>query len=260
MLKSKNICFNTVLSAVLFVCVTIGCQTAQGNSADISPEDNGGFIKTLDKDADGVVSKEEFVGPDKAFISLDKNQDGFIDPSEAPKMQPTDQMTGKSGKMPRMKGQMKRNGDFIHDLDKNGDSVVSREEFPGPDKAFETMDKNQDGSIDASEAPKSQPSIPPDLGKSGQMSGMQGQMKGSGNLIQDLDKDLDGKVSRDEFPGPDPFFEKMDANQDGFIDDTEAPSGEASQKTLNELPSLLNGNLTAPCLSKNLTLVTIRSS
>jgi Ca2+-binding EF-hand superfamily protein len=37
----------------------------------------------------------------------------------------------------------------------------------------------------------------------------------------DLDKNKDKKISRDEFPGPPQFFDRLDENKDGFIDEEE---------------------------------------
>jgi len=46
-----------------------------------------------------------------------------------------------------------------------------------------------------------------------------------GDFTQRFDKDADGKVSRDEFPGPDDAFSRLDKNGDGFISKSEAPTG-----------------------------------
>jgi len=46
---------------------------------------------------------------------------------------------------------------FVQRLDKNGDGKVSKAEFDGPDRHFDTMDKNSDGFLDASEAPRGPP-------------------------------------------------------------------------------------------------------
>ena len=46
---------------------------------------------------------------------------------------------------------------FIQNFDKDNDGKVSKEEFPGPEKAFNNFDKDQDGYIDESEAPKGAP-------------------------------------------------------------------------------------------------------
>lgn len=42
------------------------------------------FIEKLDSDGDGLVSKEEFNGPDEHFVRRDQNEDGYISEEEAP--------------------------------------------------------------------------------------------------------------------------------------------------------------------------------
>ncbi|MBT3200595.1 MAG: DUF1566 domain-containing protein [Phycisphaerales bacterium] len=42
------------------------------------------FVKRLDKNGDGKVSKREFDGPGDHFDHMDKNSDGYLDASEAP--------------------------------------------------------------------------------------------------------------------------------------------------------------------------------
>jgi hypothetical protein len=60
-----------------------------------APEPRGGnradrFIRRLDRDGDGKVSKSEFDGPPQHFRDFDKNGDGYIDASEAPTGPPPD--------------------------------------------------------------------------------------------------------------------------------------------------------------------------
>jgi hypothetical protein len=43
------------------------------------------FIRRLDRDGDGKVSREEFAGPKEHFNHFDKNGDGFISREESPK-------------------------------------------------------------------------------------------------------------------------------------------------------------------------------
>ena len=157
------------------------------------PERGRNFMADFDKNKDGKVSKEEFQGPDELFTRMDKNSDGFIDESEAPKGRPEH---GKPG----------HGRDFMADFDKNKDGKVSKGEFQGPADAFAHMDKNNDGFIDESEIPKKRPF-------------------GKRNFIADFDQDKDGKVSKEEFQGPDDLFTRLDKNGDGFIDEAEAPQG-----------------------------------
>ena len=98
---------------------------------------------------------------------------------------------------------------FFENFDKDKDGKVSKEEFPGGERAFNKFDKNQDGYIDESEAPEGSPQ------KGG----------GGGDFFQNFDKDNDGKVSKEEFPGGERAFNNLDKNKDGFIDESEAPKG-----------------------------------
>lgn len=43
------------------------------------------FLKKIDADQDGKISKEEWKGPKRIFEKLDTNKDGFIEKSELPK-------------------------------------------------------------------------------------------------------------------------------------------------------------------------------
>ncbi len=77
------------------------------------------------------------------------------------------------------------------------------------------MDANTDGFITEDEAAA--------MGQ-GQR-GERGQMDPAqrwANLLEHADADKDGKISKDEFRGPDAAFDRMDANADGFITEDEA--------------------------------------
>ena len=94
-----------------------------------------GFLKKMDKDNDGRVSKEEYISKytDK-FDRLDANKDGYIDKDEA------------VAKMKKM-GIIKR-------MDKDNDLKVSKEEFQGADEEFNRLDADKDGYITKGEAIK----------------------------------------------------------------------------------------------------------
>ncbi len=105
------------------------------------------------------------------------------------------------------------------DHDANKDGKITKDEFPGPDAIFDRMDADGDGSISEAE------------GKAAEDAGMRMRknMTGAGdpaerwaNLLEHADADKDGKISKDEFRGPDAAFARLDANGDGFITEDEA--------------------------------------
>jgi len=68
-----------------------------GNAAGGAPAPDRAMMtqrfKAMDKDGDGKVSKDEFMGPTQLFERLDSNSDGFVSPDE---MRPTRPEPGKA--------------------------------------------------------------------------------------------------------------------------------------------------------------------
>ncbi len=95
---------------------------------------------------------------------------------------------------------------IIENEDADGDGRVSQEEFQGPDRVFSKLDQNGDGYIDEDEARKKPRRKP---------------FKNLATFMEDLDADNDGRVSKDEFQGPERFFSKLDQDEDGYIDEEE---------------------------------------
>lgn len=121
--------------------------------------------------------------------------------------------------------------ELIAKLDKDGDGKISSTEFDGPAEHFTRFDANSDGYITESEVP----SGPPQGGRQG---GQQGGPRGGGqdedsqsgaSFVTRLDKDGDGKVSASEFDGPSEAFSQLDTDNDGYLSDSEAPSGPPSR-------------------------------
>lgn len=77
-------------------------------SSRMGPEDGdqkaGRFIKRLDKDGDGKVSKSEFDGPKNQFSSFDKNGDGYIAGDEEPSGPPGQKVGAQIGGKRRAPG------------------------------------------------------------------------------------------------------------------------------------------------------------
>ena len=91
-------------------------------------EFNQEFAK-FDRNADGVITREEFPADPALFGRVDLNRDGGISCAEAKKAVRNRRL---------MKEEMKR-------LDLNRDGRISRNEWRGDLAAFDRYDKNADG-------------------------------------------------------------------------------------------------------------------
>ena len=109
-------------------------------------------------------------------------------------------------------------------LDKNGDGKLSWEELETAYKARHADCKKPDPATLAANAEK--------LGPDG---------RGDGNRFAQVfilrsDQDGDGKISKEEFRGPDSGFNRLDKNTNGFIEADEL--GELHQRRLNDPKSM----------------------
>jgi Ca2+-binding EF-hand superfamily protein len=105
-------------------------------------------------------------------------------------------------------GQAPDGGDPFKKYDKNGDGKVTADEVPNP-QVFERLDKNKDGAITRDELGGAGK---PGAGKPGG-----GQFDA---LVKAADKNGDGKITKAE-AGDAAWFEKLDQNKDGVIDEGE---------------------------------------
>lgn len=147
---------------------------------------------------------------------------------EAPQMQSGRASQGMIGDQP---GQ---GGDFMGRFDKNNDGKISKEEFTGPENLFSRFDTNGDGIIEESEAPTGPPGDggqgAPQMQSGQAQEGMIGDQPGTGGGFMGMfDKNNDGKVTKEEFTGPENVFGQFDKNGDGAIEESEAPTGPPGQ-------------------------------
>ena len=95
------------------------------------------------------------------------------------------------------------------DLDKNG--RISEAEFNGPQGLFARLDANRDGVLDQDEQGRLAAAAPNRPGPRGR------------SPFHGFDRDGDGKLSREEFPGPDDHFARFDSDRDGYLSQDEMP-------------------------------------
>jgi hypothetical protein len=96
------------------------------------------FISDFDSDNNGVVSQDEYTGPDKNFINLDSDNDGYVDADESPEGPPP-------------------NRQDRPDMDSDGDGLISEDEFHGTADHFDELDTDDSGYIDEGETPDAPP-------------------------------------------------------------------------------------------------------
>lgn len=191
-----------------------GWALAQGPDSE-RPGDGGprrfGF-EALDENKDGKLSRDEFPGPDGIFDRMDENKDGSVSREE----------------MERAHQEMqKRMVERLKAQDEDKDGKVSRDEFEGPPGLFDRIDANKDGSLSTEEIENFRPGPGPGGERpgprGGERPGPRGERPGPrgagapGERFNEQDKDNDGKLSRDEFRGPEGAFDRMDENKDGFL-------------------------------------------
>ena len=94
------------------------------------------FIDRFDQDGDGLVSSDEFPGPEPIFDELDSDGDGYLSTAEAPTEPPP------HDRPPR---------DLLAALDTDGDGLISIAEFDADEMLFDDLDQDGDGYLSQTE-------------------------------------------------------------------------------------------------------------
>jgi Ca2+-binding EF-hand superfamily protein len=209
-----------------FCAIGLGLAVLAGGGAARAQQEKGApnfrdTILRLDANNDMVIERDEVPESGRAAFDRllklgDANNDGKLDFEEFRAM---------AGKLRALSP---ANPDRLKAMDKDGDGKVSKAEFTGPEALFGRIDADKDGFLTQEEAAKFVAANP-------------GAGAGAPMILERLramDKDGDGKVSKDEFTGPEPMFARLDADKDGFITREEAAkfAGQAAPKAGAEAP------------------------
>jgi len=236
-------------------------QANYGDIQKVMPDFPAERFAVLDKNKDGVVSKDELpkTAPEAKrksgdlrqsaqtlnglLIQADADKDGKVSEAEFSKALPK-APEGRFKELDRNKDGALDKQDVppaggqggMRAADTDGDNKVSKAEFELrfanlPKDRFEKLDKNGDGFLDEKDRAESK-----NLGLERSPSGWADAMK---NIITHSDKDKDGKVSFEEYAKgktdmPRSAFDAFDSNKDGFLtkEDTgpKAPAGSKEKR------------------------------
>jgi Ca2+-binding EF-hand superfamily protein len=97
----------------------------------------GSRMPQMDTNNDGYISRSEWRGDATSFDRLDTNRDGRLNQSE---LRAGREMRRDRNENMRFRG-----------VDKNGDGMISRQEWPGNDTSFRNHDRNNDGVLSGDE-------------------------------------------------------------------------------------------------------------
>lgn len=118
-------------------------------------------------------------------------------------------------------------GQFLDKADENHDGAITRAEYQTARvKAFEKLDRNNDGFVDQNDAPKRRRA---NAGGGGERFAA---------VKEQLDQDGDGRVSREEFSeAPMVVFDRADADHDGRLNATEIETFKEAMQNVKEARS-----------------------
>jgi len=159
-------------------------------------------MKRLDKNGDGRLNTDEFPEDSRRLdlTKADRNQDGVVDLLELTAVLHERMGRGRRGSgAQRLVRRMKQ-------WDENGDGVVERAEWKGPEPLFARLDADQDGKISRKEAKKFE-----------KEAGRRWNNRVSDAAFGRFDDNGDGKISAEEWKSRPELFARFDVNGDGFI-------------------------------------------
>lgn len=141
--------------------------------------------KGMDRNHDGVITRQEWRGNNKSFDTHDWNDDGVLTGDEV-KMATNQSMSGVNR---------------FNELDNNGNGSISREEWNNTSRSFDNLDRNHNSRLSINEFYNR--AVFPVV------------------VFSELDSSNDGWISRSEWQGDAASFNRLDDNTDNYLSNNE---------------------------------------
>jgi len=190
---------NQLFLSCLFILATSICSAQQG----VNPSET--FFKTLDKNSDGLLTREELGAEKEALFNrlvtlADKNEDGKLTRDEF--------LAGVSPKSVESSAPQGRPQARLGD----------RQQFPGPEQMFERLDRDKNGKLTKEEMPEPfRERFAPIFEKLNKESLNAEEFSTALSILMERPNTQRG------LPDEGQFFERLDRNQDGKVTLDEVP-------------------------------------
>jgi Ca2+-binding EF-hand superfamily protein len=174
---------NSMKSLVVVMCLSTAVPALAQRRTQ-----NGMRFQGMDRNGDGVITRDEWNGNDRSFQNQDWNGDG--------------KLSGEEVRVGGRREAAQNRTDRFSDLDTNKDGRLSRTEWRGGAALFDVLDTDRDGILTRAEAVGT-----PD-----------GRGRANGNdEFRGIDVNHDGAITRDEWQWNTAAFVRLDTDHDGRL-------------------------------------------
>ena len=207
------------MKTILLACVLAAAAAAQDKELAAT-------FARWDANGDKIVERPEYPGSDEQFATMDPNKDGKVtlaefEGSPVARRIVAARERNKGEARERVSSEAlaeRRLAAVLERFDRNGDGRIPREEWTGGVSAFDTLDLDRNGVLDARDKTAAARAAAPD--EPPPAAAIKSELPEPEVLLKNLDTDKDARVSKREVAGTklEPHFATADTNRDGFVD------------------------------------------